>query len=576
MPMIINGIGVSHGTAQGRVHLFRRGHGDIVRYELEAKQVQPEIERLADALETARTQLRSVSALVPPKTRREVMGFIESHLLMLDDALLSERPSEIIRTEHCNAEWALKMTLDELVSVFEAMEDAYLRTRANDVQHVINTVQDILGRDDGNPQEPLTDLTGHIVVADDLTPADTVEMQHQNVAGFVTRFGSSMSHTAILARSLGIPAVVGIHDAADLIADSETMLIDAHGGILLFATDDWLIDQYRDLQRREQEHTENLLVLRDRPAITLDRQPITLKCNVDLLEEIEEVHEVHADGVGLYRTEFFYLGRDQCADSDEQYETYRSMVEALDGKPLTIRTLDLGADKEFDPKYEGAIAPNPALGLRAIRRSLRDKVSFNTQLLAILRASAHGPVQLMLPMLTNNSELTQSLHLIEQCKNELRQSSLPFDEEMPIGGMIEVPAAAISAEAFARQLQFLSIGTNDLIQYTLAIDRIDDQVNYLFDPLHPAVLYLIHHTLAAGRKTGTPVSLCGEMASNPRMTRLLLGLGLREFSTHPNALLEIKRIVNQVSADTLQGHCQKILKAPPEQIHDLVEALNRH
>ena len=288
------------------------------------------------------------------------------------------------------------------------------------------------------------------------------------------------------------------------------------------------------------------------------------------------MHEVRACGVGLYRTEFFYLDREAQAGADEQYEVYRDLVAALDGKPLTIRTLDLGADKEFDPNYQGAIAPNPALGLRAIRRSLQDKKKFSAQLLAILRASAHGPVQMMLPMLTNNSELRQCRKLIQQCMRELADAGVPYDPAIGIGGMIEVPAAALAAATFARQLDFLSIGTNDLIQYTLAIDRVDDQVNYLFDPLHPAVLFLIHHTIHAGRKAGKPVSLCGEMASNPRLTRLLVGLGLREFSTHPNILLEIKRIIRESSAERLREQAERILHCEhPDQIPGLVENLNR-
>ena len=577
MPMIINGIGVSRGITQGWIHVLKRGETNVVRRALAPDEVEPEVERLNVALEESRKQLREVRDMVPEKMRQEVTGFLDAHLLMLDDAMLVDMPAETIRTECCNAEWALENTLEQLVAVFESMEDAYLRTRQNDVQHVVRKVQENLspsgsGEEDGDPER---DLTGRIVVADDLTPADTVLIQHQNVAAFVTQFGSSMSHTAILARSLQIPAVVGLHDAGMLLGHGELVLVDGHGGTILCADDaNWLIDQYREYQRTEQEREESLLALRDRPTITRDKRSVTLKCNVDLVEEVPHVHEVQAEGVGLYRTEFFYLDRPQGASTDEQYEVYRDLVKALDGKPLTIRTLDLGADKEFDPDYEGAIAPNPALGLRAIRRSLQDKPVFMAQLRAILRASAHGPVHVMLPMLTNDSELTQSLALIRDCKKELEDGGIPYDPEIKIGGMIEVPAAAISASSFARHLDFLSIGTNDLIQYTLAIDRVDDQVHYLFDPLHPAVLFLIHHTIEAGREAGKPVGMCGEMASNPRLTRLLVGLGLREFSTHPGSLLEIKQIINHVSYQELKKQCQEILACThPEKIHDMVEAL---
>lgn len=576
MPMIINGIGVSRGITQGWVHVLKRGETHISKRTLEPDQVEPEVERLNEALEESRRQLREVRDMVPEKMRQEVTGFLDAHLLMLDDAMLVDMPVEIIRAQSCNAEWALEDTLEQLVAVFDSMEDAYLRTRKNDVQHVIRKVQENLGEaEEAEAEAPERDLTGRIVVADDLTPADTVLIQHQNVAAFVTQYGSSMSHTAILARSLQIPAVVGLHDASMLLEDGELVLIDGHGGTILCADDaNWLVDQYREYQRAEQERVEKLMALRDKPTITRDKQPVTLKCNIDLIEEIPHVHEVQAEGVGLYRTEFFYLDRPEGASTDEQYEVYRDLVVALDGKPLTIRTLDLGADKEFDPDYEGAIAPNPALGLRAIRRSLQNKPVFMAQLRAILRASAHGPVHVMLPMLTNSSELSQSLSLIRDCMEELGSEGAAYDPEIKIGGMIEVPAAAISASVFAHHLDFLSIGTNDLIQYTLAIDRVDDQVHYLFDPLHPAVLFLIHHTIQAGKQADTPVSMCGEMASNPRLTRLLVGLGLREFSTHPGSLLEIKQIINHVSYETLQKQCQEILNCPqPEKIHGMVEAL---
>ena len=576
MPMIINGIGVSRGITQGWVHLLKRGETHISKRTLEPDQVESEVERLNEALEESRKQLREVRDMVPEKMRQEVTGFLDAHLLMLDDAMLVDMPAEIIRAQSCNAEWALEDTLEQLVAVFDSMEDAYLRTRKNDVQHVIRKVQENLSETaEGVATVQERDLTGRIVVADDLTPADTVLIQHQNVAAFVTQFGSSMSHTAILARSLQIPAVVGLHDAGMLLEDGELVLIDGHGGTILCADDaNWLVDQYREYQRAEQEREEKLMALRDKPTITRDKQSVSLKCNIDLIEEIPHVHEVQAEGVGLYRTEFFYLDRPEGASTDEQYEVYRDLVVALDGKPLTIRTLDLGADKEFDPDYEGAIAPNPALGLRAIRRSLQNKPVFMAQLRAILRASAHGPVHVMLPMLTNISELSQSLSLIRNCMEELGSEGAAYDPEIKIGGMIEVPAAAISASVFAHHLDFLSIGTNDLIQYTLAIDRVDDQVHYLFDPLHPAVLFLIHHTIQAGKQAGTPVSMCGEMASNPRLTRLLVGLGLREFSTHPGSLLEIKQIINHISSEILQKQCQEILNCPqPEKIHGMVEAL---
>lgn len=571
MPLIINGLGVSRGIAQGRIHLLKRSRSAVRHYQVPKDQIPQEIERLHQGIEQARTSLSRVSKLAG---RDDVRGFIEAHLMMLDDSVIVDMSTETMEKLSCNAEWALDQTRERLIDEFLSMDDPYLRTRCNDVSHVILTILDSIDPDAS--EEEHKDLTGCIIVADDLTPADTVSLRNQNIAGFVTEFGSSMSHTAVLARSIGIPAIVGIHDASDWLVDGEDLLIDGHGGTLLCASSEWLIDHYRTYQRREQEHLEALEAILHEPSVTRDNQDITLLCNLDLIEHVEQVHETNAKGIGLYRTEFFYLDRqDNKSDTDKQYRVYRDLVYQLRGKPLTIRTLDLGADKEFDPEYQGAISPNPALGLRALRRSLQDKDTFKAQLAAILRASAHGPVKLMLPMLTTASELAETRALIKTCMQELEEQETAFDPNIEIGAMIEVPAAALSASFFAHTLDFLSIGTNDLIQYTLAIDRVDDQVNYLYDPLHPAVLKLIHLTIQAGHQANTPVSMCGEMASNPRMTRLLLGLGLREFSVSPNLLLEIKHIIRLSSMERLEERCLKILESrDPEEIPSLVSRLN--
>ena len=576
MPMIINGIGVSRGVSQGRAYMLDRNLGGIKRHDIKEEDVEHEIERISVACARAKEQLQEAHSLVPDALVNDLGSFIDTHLLMLDDAMLTDQPAEMIRTELCNAEWALEETMKQIVSVFDEMDDPYLRTRKDDVQHVIKKVQENLAEDaDKRLLERDRDLTGCIVIADDLTPADTVFIQHQHVAGFITAFGSTMSHTAILARSLQIPAIVGIHNAKNMLDNGETLLLDGHGGIIISAASDLLIDQYRIYQRIEQERYELLMELRDKPARTRDHQSISLMCNIDLVQEVDSVHEVGANGVGLYRTEFFYLDREVEASCDEQYEIYRDMVHALDGKPLTIRTLDLGADKEFDPTYRGAVAPNPALGLRAIRRSLQNTGMFLNQLRAILRASAHGPVKIMLPMLTNALELTQSMELIEKCKQEMDDGDITYDPNVQVGGMIEVPAAALSAATFARRLDFLSIGTNDLIQYTLAIDRVDDQVHYLFDPLHPAVLQLIHHTIMSAIRVRKPVGMCGEMASSPKMTRLLVGLGLREFSINPSLLPEIKQIIRDISFGDVREKAEEIMNCEqPEQIGEMVDALN--
>ena len=489
--------------------------------------------------------------------------------------MLRKVPVEIIQEQKCNAEWALKQQRDKLVSVFEQMEDDYLRTRINDIEHVINLIQQILKDQQFTVQMNLQPLKGNIIVADDLTPADTVVLQNQNVAGFITELGGPLSHTAIIARSLGIPAVVGIQSARLLLQQEEQVIIDGHDGMLLAGVNEETIKEFRQKQKEQKEQRRKLDTLRNVSAKTRDGHRISLQANIELAEDISALKQSGADGVGLYRTEFLYIDRAEPADETEQLAAYRKVIRALKGKPLTIRTLDLGAEKEFDPDFQGPMTQNPALGLRAIRRSLKDTDEFKQQLRAILRASSNGKVRILLPMVTSYTELLQCLSILDQAKRELKSERHDFDPDVPVGAMVEVPAAAISANIFAKQIDFLSIGTNDLIQYTLAIDRIDDQVNYLYDPLHPSVLKLINLTLQAGRRAKIPVAMCGEMAGDPRYTRLLLGMGLEEFSAHPSNLLEIKQIINKSKVSELEKATKKILSTTvPNKIGPMVDALN--
>ncbi len=575
MALIVSGIGVSRGIAIGNVHLLNRGAPEVFERKLDEHEIDSEIERFQNALDEASTQLRSIRDTIPEDAPKDVASFIDSHMLMVKDSMLRKVPIEIIQEQHCNAEWALKQQRDKLVSVFEQMEDDYLRTRINDVEHVINLVQQILKNQQYTVQMKLQPLKGSIIVADDLTPADTVVMQNQNIAGFITELGGPLSHTAILARSLEIPAVVGIQSARLLLQQEEQVVIDGADGMVLAGVDENTIKQYKHKQREQKEQRRKLDSLRNISAKSRDGQRISLQANIELADDINVLKHSGADGVGLYRTEFLYIDREKPADETEQLNAYRKVIRVLKGKPLTIRTLDLGAEKEFDPDFQGPLTQNPALGLRAIRRSLKDTELFKQQLRAILRASSTGPVRILLPMITSHIELEQSLAILDQAKRELKSEGHNYDPDIPIGAMIEVPAAAISANILAKQLDFLSIGTNDLIQYTLAIDRIDDQVNYLYDPLHPSVLKLINLTLQAGRRAKIPVAMCGEMAGDPRYTRLLLGMGLQEFSAHPSNLLEIKQIINKSKISALEKPAKKILSTTvPNKIGPLVDALN--
>jgi len=482
---------------------------------------------------------------------------------MLDDVALTEEPMRLIKELSCNAEWALKLQRDALVTVFDEMDDAYLRTRKDDVDYVVNRIQRVLlNQSPLQHEKPDQRLSGYIVLANDLTPADTVLMQHHGIAAFATEFGGPTSHTAILARSLGIPAIVGLQNALRYIKDDEELILDGARGIILVDPDKQELSHYRHLQKEERRYFTKLGKLKNKAAITLDGVTIALHANIELPKDFETVVEVGATGVGLYRTEFLYMNRESPPDEEEHYATYTDVIDVLKGLPLTIRTLDLGADKQVDGgRQSGPVTTNPALGLRAIRLCLREPALFRPQLRAIIRASVHGPVRIMIPMLSNIHEMQQILDMVEEIKKELDELAIPYDHELQIGGMIEVPAAAVCADIFAKQLDFLSIGTNDLIQYTMAIDRVNDEVNYLYDPLNPAVLRLIHTTIKAGKHEYIPVAMCGEMAGDTKYTRLLLGLGLREFSVHPASLLEIKQIIIDCNVGDLEIQANKALKA---------------
>jgi phosphotransferase system enzyme I (PtsI) len=561
MSLLLTGIGVSREIAIGHAHILHRGELEVLEYAIPAHLIEDEISRFRNALEVARRQLREIRGRIPPQTRADIAAFIDTHLLMLEDLTLTMAPEQLIRSKQCNAEWALKAQRDMLVQVFEEMDDAYLRTRKDDIDHVVTRIQRILLNGADTPGE-IDDsrLHGSIVFADDLTPADTVLMQHQGVAGFVTEYGGPLSHTAIIARSLSIPAVVGVHNVRNYIHDGELVIIDGQRGVIYAGADDSIIEYYRQRQAQEAHRRTELSRLVSQPAVTLDGRPISLQANIELTDDVDAVLQMNAEGVGLYRTEFLFMNRDDTPDEAEQLAEFIQVIERLNGLPLTIRTLDLGADKEVDGSSPGARpSTNPALGLRAVRLCLKDPSLFKPQLRAILRASACGPVRMMIPMLSTIQEILQILQLIRETKQQLELEGLKYDPNLPVGGMIEVPAAALSAELFARHLDFLSIGTNDLIQYTLAIDRLDDEVNYLYDPLHPAVLRLISMVIEAGRKANIAVAMCGEMAGDICYTRLLLGLGLTEFSMQPASLLEVKRVVKNSDWKKLEQTVREVL-----------------
>ena len=578
MTLELQGIGVSRGIAIGKAHILFHNQPDIREYLIPEFSIEQEIDRLLDAIEDARQQLKAIRNHIPANAPADVTSFIDTHLLMLKDSSLTKVPIEMIKTRRCNAEWALQLQRDALINVFNEMDDPYLRTRRDDVDHVVNRIHRVLADQDAGDHDLSSDrLKGHIIIAEDLTPADTVLMQHQGIAAFVTEHGGATSHTTILARSLGIPAIVGIESIRRYIQDNELLIVDGESGILIAGADDATIVAYQQRRDAFEAHIASLSRYKSQPTKTRDGKAITLLANAELPEDLTTISNAGAQGIGLYRTEFLYMNRIAPPEEEEQLAAYRDVVEGMNNQVVTIRTFDLGADKTVDGgrNLTQTVATNPALGLRAIRLCLNQPNMFRTQLRAILRASAYGKIKIMFPMIAALPELLQAQSLLEQCKQELDKEGLEYDHQIETGAMVEIPSSAICAEMFAQHVDFLSIGTNDLIQYTLAVDRIDDQVNYLYDPLHPAVLRLVHMTLEAGKKYNIPVSMCGEMAGTPRYTRLLLAMGLEHFSMHPNAILEVKQIINETDLTQLPDNTLQIMNmATPFEADALLEQIN--
>ncbi len=577
MTLAIKGIAVSRGVAMGRTHLLERGRPDIAETCIPHEHLEDEIARLHRAIDIANMQLRQIQEKIPRSTATNIAAFIDTHLLMLNDPALSDAPVEIMRSRSCSAEWALKLQLDSLVRVFDEMNDPYLKTRRDDVIHVVDRILRILTN--MNEELPLHDgaqfLQNRIVVADDLTPADIVLLQHQGMIAFITESGGPLSHTAILARSLKLPAIVGIRHAKRYLLNDEDIIIDGDQGIVLSKATAPIKTYYEDKQRSSRQHYSRLNNLKSKPTLSLDNITVQLHANAELPEDMQTLRDTNVDGIGLFRSEYLFMNRDDLPDEEEQFNAYSKIVSAMSGKPVTIRTLDLGADKALKNMQQSECPTNPALGLRAIRLCLKDPGLFMPQLRAILRASAIGPVRLMIPMLSSTEEILQVINIVDNIKMELRRLKIDYDENIPVGGMIEVPAAAITSHLFARHLDFLSIGTNDLIQYTLAIDRIDEDVNYLYKPSHPSVLFLIRKIIEAGENAGIPVAMCGEMAGDPEYTRLLLGLGLREFSMQPNAILEVKNIINHSRISTLESASLDVLQCEhADESLTLIQAIN--
>ena len=572
----LHGIGVSSGIAIGRARLVSHATLEVAHYHISAAQVGEEIARFNSAIADVQRELESLhSALTTGDVPGEFGAFLDVHWMILNDPTLSDAPRRVITEQHCNAEWALLQQMNVLVEQFDQIEDPYLRERKSDVVQVVERVlKRLMGSH--SPLHTGSNESNTIIVAHDLSPADVIQFKRHHYGAFLTDLGGGTSHTAIVARSLNVPAVVATHNARQLIRDGEMLIVDGSNNVVIVNPDRAVLAEYRLKQTGIELERQKLKRLRSTRAATVDGRGIELFANIELPQDIDYALDMGAEGVGLFRSEFLYLNREGLPSEDEQFEAYRAVAEAMQGKPVTIRTFDLGADKHKEGLGGlSRVAPNPALGLRAVRFCLAEPRLFQTQLRAILRASHYGNVRILIPMLASVGEIVASRAAIDVAKESLRERGVPYNESVEVGGMIEIPAAVLAIGAFASRLDFLSIGTNDLIQYTLAVDRADEAVSHLYDPLHPAVIRLLALAIGGAHRAGKPIAVCGEMAGDLAMTHLLVGLGLTSFSMHPAHLLPVKQRLLASDYASLKQQVARIRRSDdPVEVAALLERLD--
>lgn len=573
MSIQVFGLPVSRGVAIGRAVLVASSRIDVAHYFIEASQADAEVERLRLARDQVAAELSALQRDLPPDAPAELSALLDVHLMLLHDDMLASATKHWVRERHYNAEWAVSAQLEVLARQFDEMEDDYLRERKADMEQVTERLLRALARKSASgvvaPPQGVRDFGGEdplVLVASDIAPADMLQFRRSVFTGFVTDVGGKTSHTAIVARSMDIPAVVGAREASRLIRQDDWVVIDGDNGVVIVDPSPIVLEEYRFRQRQSELERARLHRLRHTPAVTLDGQAIDLLANIELPTDAAAAVEAGAVGVGLFRSEFLFMNRapNDLPGEDEQYEAYRAAVLGMNGLPVTIRTVDIGADKPIERmsvnelRHEHVL--NPALGLRAIRWSLAEPAMFRQQLRAILRASAHGKVRLLIPMVAHLSEIRQTFESIARAKQQLTDAGKPF-VDVEVGAMIEVPAAALMLKRFLKYFDFVSIGTNDLIQYTLAIDRADEHVSHLYDPWHPAVLKLVADSIAIANAAGKHVSVCGEMAGDVAFTELLLAMGLRSLSMHPAQIASVKHRVLRADTRRLAAGLEAVLTA---------------
>ena len=583
MTFALHGIAVSKGIAIGKAVLISRAALEVSHYLVEAGKEEAEAKKLLDAFEQVRLELAQLRQGLPKDAPQEMAAFLDVHGMILADPALAEKPLKLIRTQRLNAAWALTTELNDLLEQFSEIEDAYLKERANDIRQVAERVLKALNAqqkdalDNSDLLSPSDVGVDAIIVAHDIAPHDMLRFKEHAFTGFVTDLGGKTSHTAIVARSMEIPAVVGVRHASEMIRHGDWLVIDGEHGVVVVAPDEQLLSEYRLLQEKAIQETRKLQELKHSRTTTVDHVAIELLANIELPEDATQAVDLGAIGVGLFRSEFLFMDRKQALpDEEQQYQEYRRVVDLMHGLPVNIRTIDVGADKALGAGSDLSETGTSPLGLRAIRWSLTEPEIFLTQLRAILRASAHGQARIMIPMLAHVKEIDETLRLIGKAKQQLHQRGQAFNPNIQVGAMIEIPAAALVLPLFINRFDFLSIGTNDLIQYTLAIDRADHAVAHLYDPYHPAILNLLFNIIDQAKRANIPVAVCGEMAGDPSMTKLLLGLGLTDFSMHFSQLLLVKREILKADVGLLKSRIGAVLRAiePEEQTEALENLLS--
>jgi len=553
----LRGIAVSPGIIIGKAHLVYRSRVKILyQYLIRDEQLNKEVKRFEKALSITESQILNLKNRMPDQVK-EHSFILDSCLMILKDSMLTDSTIQRISNDKINAEWALQKSVEDISQVFDQIDDDYIKSRINDVE---NVTERVLRNLSGKAQENLEGISERvIIVAHDLSPADMTELNIDKVMGFITNVGGKTSHTAIMAQALELPAVMGLESATDQVEDGDLLILDGNTGDVIINPDDIEINNYKKKQIQHEEYKSLIVKTSHLPATTLDGHRIVIKANVEFFEEVMSVRDYGGEGVGLFRTELLYLKSKVFPTEEELFEDYREVVETIAPDPVTIRTLDLGGDK-FDSKLEISKETNPALGLRAIRLCLKETEMFKTQLRAILRASIYGEVQIMFPMISGLQEVLDAKKILGQAKEDLNREKIEYDHEIKVGIMIEIPSAVTMAEVLAKHVDFFNIGTNDLIQYALAIDRINEHVAYMYQPFHPAILKMIQQVVNAARNAGINVSLCGEMAGDPLCVPILLSIGINELSMNARTIPVIKKIIRSISIEETRADFENVIE----------------